>query len=47
MIGFCGGLIGEEVFLISLEGMLEFLDETWLRRNQPYTMVMFKGRSKG
>ena len=28
VIGFCGGLRGEELFMMSLKGMLKFWEET-------------------
>ena len=46
VIGFGGGLRVEEVFLASLEGMLEFLEYTRLRINQYHVMVTLKGRFK-
>ena len=47
VIRFRGGLRGDEVFLISLEGMLKFWEETRLRRNQSHVMVTMGGRLKG
>ena len=47
VIGFGGGLRGEEVFLSSLEGMLKFWKETRLRINQSHVMVTLKERFKG
>ena len=47
VIGFGGGLRVEEIFLASLEGMLQFWEETRKSINQPRSMVTLKGRFKG
>ena len=47
MIGFRGGLRGEEFLLASLEGMLKFWEETRIMRNQYHIMVTLRGRFKG
>ena len=47
VIGFGGGLRGDEVFLSSIEGMLNFWEETRLRINQSHVMVTLKERFKG
>ena len=44
LIGFGGGLRGEEVLLASLKRMLQLWDETRLRRNKSYVMITLKGR---
>ena len=47
VISLGGGLRGEEFFLASLEGMLNFWEETRLSRNQSRVMVTLKGRFEG
>ena len=47
MIGFGVGLRGEEVPLVSLEGMLYFWEETGAEAEaQPYTMITLFGQFK-
>ena len=46
VIGLCGGLQGEEVFLKSLKGMLKFWEETRNKKDLSHIMVTFKGRFK-
>ena len=44
--GFCDGLRGEEVPLVSLKGLLHFRDET-SRADQPFIMTTLYGKFKG
>ena len=44
--GFCNGLRGEEVPLVSLKGLLHFWDET-LRADEPFIMTTLYGKFKG
>ena len=44
--GFCNGLRGEEVPLVSLKGLLHFWDET-ARADQPFVMTTLYGKFKG
>ena len=46
MIGFGGGLRGDEIFLESLNGMLKFWEETRKIRNQSHIMVTLNGTFK-
>ena len=46
LAGFCAGLRGEEVPLISLKGMLEFWQET-TNAARPHVMLTLHGRFKG
>ena len=46
LVAMCGGLRGEEVPLLSLEGMLTFWEDT-SREDDPYLMLTLKGRFKG
>ena len=43
---YCGGMIGEEVPLLSLKGILFFQEET-RQHKTPHIMLMIKGRFKG
>ena len=47
VICFCGGLIAEEFFLMSLKGMLKFWEEKRNKKYLPHVMVKLKGRFKG
>ena len=47
VIRFWGGLRGDKVSLVSLEGMLNFWEETRKRRNISHIMVTLRGRFKG
>ena len=42
VIWFCGGFMGEELFIASLKLMLKFLEETRLKREQSHIMVTLK-----
>ena len=46
-IGFGAGLRGEEVTLTSLNGMMQFWEETMNDKEDPYVMVTLYGRFKG
>ena len=46
VLGFGGGLRGEDILLASLEGMLKFWEEIRLMINQYHVMVTLKGRFK-
>ena len=46
VIGFCGSLQVEEVFLTPFKGMLKFWEETRMKMENSHTMVTFKGRFK-
>ena len=46
LVAMCGGLRGEEVPLLSLEGMLTFWEDT-SREDDPYLMLTLKGKFKG
>ena len=46
LVAMCGGLRGEEVPLLSLEGMLTFWEDT-RREKEPYIMLTLKGKFKG
>ena len=46
MIGFGGGLRGEEFLIASLEAMLKFWGDTRQIIDQSYVMVTLKGRFK-
>ena len=45
LVAMCGGLRGEEVPLLSLEGMLTFWEDT-RREEDPYIMLTLKGKFK-
>ena len=47
MIGFFGGLQGEEVFLTSMKGIIKFWEETEMKKGKSHVMVTLKGRFKG
>jgi hypothetical protein len=47
LIEFCAGLRGEEVPLISLEGMLRFWHTTTALRERPHVVLTLHGRFKG
>ena len=47
VIGLCGGLWGDKVFLMSLKGMLKLWEETRKNKYISYIMVKLKGRFKG
>ena len=47
VIGFCGGLRGEEEFFTSLKGVLKFWEDTRLNKGKPHVMVTLQGRFKG
>ena len=46
VIGFCGGLHVEEVFITSLKEMLKFWEETRIKKDFPYIMVTLEVRFK-
>ena len=47
VIGFCGGLRGEELFMMSLKGMLKFWEDSRKNKHLSHVMVTLKGRFKG
>ena len=47
VIGFGVVFRGDEVLLVSLEGMIKLWEETRISRNQYHIMVTLKGRSNG
>ena len=47
VVGLCGGLRGEEVFLVYLKGMLKFWEEKINKKDLSYIMVTLKERFKG
>ena len=46
LIGFCGGLRGEEILLKSLTVILEFLEETRIQPNMGHVMATLQGKLK-
>ena len=47
VIGLYGGLLGEEVFMTSLKGMLKFWEEKRNNKDLSHIIVTLKGRFKG
>ena len=47
LIGLCVGLRGEELFLMSLKGMLKLREETKKKKYLSRIMVTLKGRFEG
>ena len=47
VIGFYRGLRGEEVLLTSMKGILNFWEETNMKKEKSYVIVTLKGRFKG
>ena len=46
ILGFCTSLRGEEVPLVAIDGLLEFLEET-KAHTTPYMMITLRGNFKG
>ena len=46
LIGICGGLRGEEIFLTAITGMIQFWEETRIHPNIGHVVVTMQGKVK-